>query len=82
MDGNTTEERKVIYVADPPRIRHPMRFMDNWAQANLPPDQVPSCGPLRAPSADDLIKYMSVFYHGFTVSRSPTVRAIHGFGQR
>ncbi|KAI8964511.1 hypothetical protein F5Y11DRAFT_87755 [Daldinia sp. FL1419] len=65
------KRRKTLYVANAPRITSDVSYMKKWLQPKLGNTSKPAIGKLEPPLPDDVIKYTSAFYHGFSVKAFP-----------
>lgn len=76
-----TTARKTLYVFDVPEITEDVKFMDAWTQPQLPvtekngpkknAEPVSTARTTPAPQAQDIVAYLSAFYHGLPTKLSP-----------
>ena len=72
-----TVHRKTIYVAAPPKIDSSVEYMRPWSQPVLGKKaSKTSSTPSSSPNTDDIISYLSAFYHPLPIKRfaRPTLR--------
>ncbi|KAI1397721.1 hypothetical protein F4819DRAFT_70000 [Hypoxylon fuscum] len=64
--------RKTLYVAAVPEITPSMVFMEEWLEPRVGKEAISSTPEkLASPPLEDLIKYISAFYHGMPVKYLP-----------
>ena len=66
--NEVTPERKTIYVAAPPGIESDVSFVSRWSQ----PSQHDVIEPSAAPAVQDLVAYLTAFYHPLPVKLLPS----------
>ena len=62
-----TAERNIIYVASPPRVDPAADFIRGWTRSSVL-DEEPV---VNTPRVEDLVDYLSAFYHGLEVKLLP-----------
>ncbi|KAI2629940.1 hypothetical protein GGR54DRAFT_285836 [Hypoxylon sp. NC1633] len=64
--------RRTLYVAAVPEITSAVRFMEDWLRPNIGKNgKSTSSEHLASPTSEDIINYLSVFYHGIPVKPFP-----------
>ncbi|KAL8740799.1 MAG: hypothetical protein Q9190_006535 [Brigantiaea leucoxantha] len=68
-----TTERNTVYVASPPFAATRFRFMESWTRPNKPSNLTENLRHNSSvlPKADELIRYLTAFYHGVAVKSLP-----------
>jgi archaemetzincin len=67
--NKVTPKRNVVYVAAPPGVAEDAGFISDWAKPNgLPGKSAPKVLP---PDINDILAYISAFYHGLNVRLLP-----------
>ncbi|KAJ3771300.1 hypothetical protein FB446DRAFT_111717 [Lentinula raphanica] len=61
-----TEERRIIYVAEPPSVDPDIDAVSQWSSPKVPKDSRVS-----EPRTQEVIDYLAAFYHGTTVKKLP-----------
>ncbi|KAJ3745447.1 hypothetical protein DFH05DRAFT_1020730 [Lentinula detonsa] len=66
--NHVTKERKIIYVAEPPSVDPSVDFIRQWSQLKAPKSshEVPP-----EPQTQEIIDYVTAFYHGLLVKKLP-----------
>ncbi len=74
-----TSDRRVIYIAAPPKVDNDIVFVRRWILPRLPTSRG-GVGraregsietPISTPETKDVIAYLAAFYHGMTVKQLP-----------
>ncbi|KAF2713013.1 hypothetical protein K504DRAFT_497847 [Pleomassaria siparia CBS 279.74] len=72
-----SQQRKTIYVANIPEITPAMASMEDWTKPILSPDRgdpaTKKLESLVSPDVENLVDYLSAFYHGMAVKKFPQV---------
>jgi len=83
LRGNDRNEiisdRRVIYVAAPPKVNDDIRFVRRWSSPRPStsrggvgkPRKGPIETPLSTPQTKDIMEYLTAFYHGMAVKQLP-----------
>ena len=66
--NRVTSKRKTIYVVPPPEVAEDVRSMSSWSH----PGKRDNDSNLSSPRAQDLVDYLSAFYHGLPVKLLPS----------
>ncbi|KIY44910.1 hypothetical protein FISHEDRAFT_15312, partial [Fistulina hepatica ATCC 64428] len=65
--NDVTEDRRTLYVVAPPDIDDDIKEVSSWCQIQ----RTSSGDDIELPRAEDVIDYLSAFYHGIPVKRLP-----------
>jgi len=77
--SEVTSNKRVIYVAAPPKMDDDIEFVRRWSSPRLPTSRGGVCRaregsietPISTPETKDVIAYLAAFYHGMTVKQLP-----------
>lgn len=77
--NDITSDRRVIYVAAPPKVADDIEFVRRWSSPRLSTSggdvgkarKGLTETPIPTPETKDVIEYLAAFYHGMTVKQLP-----------